>query len=57
MTMCDDGNYRETRWFTAWTRAQETEDFVLPRMITELTGQVTCSIDFCFNFSIYCPPR
>ena len=41
MAMCDDGNYRETRWFTAWTRRQELEDFSLPRMITELTGQTT----------------
>ncbi len=22
MMMCDDGNYRETRWFTAWTRVR-----------------------------------
>ena len=41
MAMCDDGNYRETRWFTAWTRRQELEDYRLPRMITELTGQLT----------------
>lgn len=20
MAMCDDGNYRESRWFTAWTK-------------------------------------
>ena len=26
---------------TAWTRRQELEDFSLPRMITELTGQTT----------------
>ena len=41
LTMCDDGNYRETRWFTAWTRRRELEDFSLPRMITDLTGQIT----------------
>ena len=23
LILCDDGNYRETRWFTAWTRRQE----------------------------------
>ena len=23
MILCDDGNYRESRWFTAWTRKQE----------------------------------
>ena len=20
LKLCDDGNYRETRWFTAWTK-------------------------------------
>jgi len=44
MIMCDDGNYRETRWFTAWTRRAEVEDLVLPRVITEVTGQVTVKI-------------
>ena len=41
LTMCDDGNYRETRWFTAWTMRQEIEDYCLPRMITDLSGQTT----------------
>ena len=41
LTMCDDGNYRETRWFTAWTRRQQLEEYRLPRMITELTGQTS----------------
>jgi len=41
LTMCDDGNYRETRWFTAWTRKQEIEDYSLPRMITDVTGQTS----------------
>ena len=25
----DDGNYRETRWFTTWKRRNETEDHTL----------------------------
>ena len=37
--MCDDGNYRETRWFTAWTKKREIEDFYLPRLIQAVTGQ------------------
>ena len=37
--MCDDGNYRETRWFTAWTHKRTTEDFYLPRMIQKITNQ------------------
>ena len=39
MAMCDDGNYRETRWFTAWTKKRETEEFYLPRIIQAITYQ------------------
>ena len=39
MAMCDDGNYRETRWFTAWTKKRETEEFYLPRIIQSITHQ------------------
>jgi NAD+ synthase (glutamine-hydrolysing) len=28
--LADDGNYREPRWFTAWTRSNETELFKVP---------------------------
>ena len=28
--LADDGNYREGRWFVAWTRVNETESFALP---------------------------
>ncbi|XP_034487936.1 glutamine-dependent NAD(+) synthetase isoform X2 [Drosophila innubila] len=41
MAMCDDGNYRETRWFTAWTKALKTEEYLLPLLITQHTGQQT----------------
>ncbi len=39
MANCDDGNYRETRWFTAWVKARQTEEYYLPRSIQEITGQ------------------
>ncbi|XP_055371294.1 glutamine-dependent NAD(+) synthetase [Condylostylus longicornis] len=60
MAMADDGNYRETRWFTSWTKKRETEEFVLPRMISEHTGQNTVPIgdaviatkDTCIGFEI-----
>ncbi|XP_059088521.1 glutamine-dependent NAD(+) synthetase-like [Tigriopus californicus] len=39
MILCDDGNYRETRWFTAWTQARTLEEFYLPRLIRDVTGQ------------------
>jgi NAD+ synthase (glutamine-hydrolysing) len=41
MMMCDDGNYRETRWFSAWTKPRVVEDFYLPRIIAAATGQHT----------------
>lgn len=44
MTLCNDGNYRETRWFTSWKRHKCTEEYFLPRMIQEITGQRTVPI-------------
>ena len=38
--LANEGNYRETRWFSAWTKLHQTEDHYLPRMIQEITGQV-----------------
>ena len=29
-SLADDGNYRESRWFTAWTRENETITWILP---------------------------
>jgi len=37
--MADDGNYRETRWFTPWTRYDVLDDHVLPLSISKITGQ------------------
>lgn len=44
----DNGNYRETRWFTAWTKLQQTEEFFLPRMIANQLGQYTGEILVAF---------
>ncbi|OCT83757.1 glutamine-dependent NAD(+) synthetase [Xenopus laevis] len=41
MVMANEGNYRELRWFTPWSRIREVEDFFLPRTIQSITGQVT----------------
>ena len=43
---CDDGNYRETRWFTEWPRARAVEDFALPGMIRAICGQEACPLGF-----------
>jgi hypothetical protein len=60
MILCDDGNYRETRWFTRWKREREVEDHYLPRMVREVTGQqcvpfgdaVISTIDTCIGHEI-----
>ncbi|XP_038116645.1 glutamine-dependent NAD(+) synthetase [Culex quinquefasciatus] len=60
MVMCDDGNYRETRWFSSWTKERQTEDYYLPRMIATATGQHTVPIgdaviatrDTCLGYEI-----
>ena len=43
MYLAMDGNYREMRWFTPWTKLRHTEQFYLPPLIADITGQV------CFN--------
>jgi NAD+ synthase (glutamine-hydrolysing) len=57
---CDDDCYRETRWFTAWTKLRQTEEFYLPRMIRDVTGQtkvpigdaVISTLDTCIGYEI-----
>lgn len=60
LMMCDDGNYRESRWFTPWTKPRRIEEFFLPRMISEITDQKVVPIgdalistkDTCIGFEI-----
>ncbi|XP_059618626.1 glutamine-dependent NAD(+) synthetase [Phlebotomus argentipes] len=60
MQNCDDGCYRETRWFSMWKKLCMTEDFYLPRMISAETGQQTVPIgdaviatkDTCIGYEI-----
>ncbi|GMM32918.1 glutamine-dependent NAD(+) synthetase [Saccharomycopsis crataegensis] len=44
MWLANDGNYREMRFFTPWSRPYYVENFVLPRMIQKITGQLR--VDF-----------
>lgn len=37
--LADDGNYRETRWFTTWKRRNEIENHSLCAGLAEVTGQ------------------
>lgn len=37
LTLCDDGNYRESRWFTQWTNTDKVMEFVLPAEVRKAT--------------------
>ena len=39
MDLANDGNYRETRWFTGWSRPYELDEFVLPPFVQNVTGK------------------
>lgn len=62
LMMCDDGNYRESRWFTGWRKVRQTEDHYLPRMISAVTGQtvvpfgdaVISTRDTCIGELVFC---
>ena len=43
MSLADDGNYREGRYFTAWTK-NELEEFHLPKIIRNIANQETTFI-------------
>ncbi len=47
MCLADDGNYRESRWFTAWNRGYTVTTFVLPKIIRDLTGQRDVRFGVC----------
>lgn len=40
MILCNDYNYRESRWFTSWKKERQVEDYIIPRMIKDITNQV-----------------
>lgn len=37
--LANDGNYREMRWFTSWSRFRDLDRHTLPKAIFEITGQ------------------
>jgi len=39
LDLCNDGNFREMRYFSAWNRANAPEDYALPEVIQELPKQ------------------
>lgn len=57
---CDDGCYRETRWFTAWPKRQQIEELELPAVIRDIDGQASAPFgdallslrDTCIGYEI-----
>lgn len=54
MWLANDGNYRELRFFTPWTKYRQTEEHFLPRIIKELTGQVRSQDFLALSYSSLC---
>uniref|UniRef100_A0A0A9Z4W3 Glutamine-dependent NAD(+) synthetase n=1 Tax=Lygus hesperus TaxID=30085 RepID=A0A0A9Z4W3_LYGHE len=44
LILCDNGNYRESRWFTPWRKERQVEDFWLPHFVAEVTCQQSVPI-------------
>lgn len=44
LSLANDGNYREMRYFSPWKGERIVEDFYLPRIVQKLTGQKKCRI-------------
>ena len=40
--LADDGNYRESRWFTPWPWGRAMDEFVLPSSVGAKLGQRSC---------------
>ncbi|XP_019735405.1 glutamine-dependent NAD(+) synthetase isoform X2 [Hippocampus comes] len=47
MLMANHGIYREMRWFSPWTKFRTVEEYFLPRMIQQVTGQDTVPFGDC----------
>lgn len=48
IAMADDGNYRESRYFTSWTKGYDKIDtFILPKFVADIIGQKTCPFGIC----------
>ncbi|XP_023593879.1 glutamine-dependent NAD(+) synthetase [Trichechus manatus latirostris] len=41
MALANEGNYRELRWFSPWSRSRQVDEYFLPRMIQDVTKQET----------------
>lgn len=48
MSLANDGNYRERRWFSAWSREDKLVDFQLPTNISETVSQTEVPFGFAY---------
>lgn len=39
MSLCQDGNFREGRYFTPWNKPRVHEEHVLPEQVRKITHQ------------------
>ena len=52
MILADGGNYFETRYFSYWRHPRKVDEFMLPQVIQEVTGQKVVPIgSFILNFN------
>lgn len=47
MLLANHGNNREFRWFSPWNKPRHVEEYFLPRMIQDVTGQATVPFGDC----------
>lgn len=47
MHLANYGNNREFRWFSPWTQPRHVEEYFLPRMIRDVTGQASVPFGDC----------
>ncbi|XP_067105053.1 glutamine-dependent NAD(+) synthetase isoform X2 [Osmerus mordax] len=47
MLLANYGNNREFRWFSPWNQPRRVEEYFLPRMLQDLTGQTTIPFGDC----------
>ncbi|XP_012697829.2 glutamine-dependent NAD(+) synthetase isoform X1 [Clupea harengus] len=47
MFLANYGNNREFRWFSPWTQPRHVEEYILPRMIREVTDQASVPFGDC----------
>jgi len=48
MSLANDGNYRELRWFSAWTLKDKLVDFQLPTDVSEIVSQISAPFGYAY---------